>query len=86
MGLKRRVRKLEEKQGPERCPGCGDQIIIEEHHPDGSISYPFGEPCAHCGSVGRPDGLVRCIVVCAPPPCAVCDCSPGEDLIVLESG
>ncbi len=64
MGLKDRIRRLEGPRRPERCPECGDRIITEEIAEDGTVTYPFGEPCGACGSRGdAASGRVSRIVV-----------------------
>jgi DNA-directed RNA polymerase subunit RPC12/RpoP len=57
MTLRRRIRHLERDarmgQRPETCSECGGRIIYAEHHEDGAVSYPLGDPCATCGSKRR---------------------------------
>ncbi len=52
MGLRRRIKKAEERAygGPAPpCPECGGKIIEEEILEDGTVRYPCGEPCGACG-------------------------------------
>ena len=64
MGLRDRVRRLEGPRGPEdRCPECGGRIILEEHHEDGTVAYPFGGPCSACGNAPPWPGAITKIVV-----------------------
>ncbi len=66
MSIKHRIKKLEERRGPEPCASCGGRIIYEEHHEDGSVSYPEGDmPCSVCRNAGW-GGAPGVIVVCAP--------------------
>ena len=56
MGLRDRTKGLERRTGlnrPKPCPECGGRIIYVEHHEDGSVTYPVGEPCAVCESTPR---------------------------------
>ena len=61
-GIRRRIRQLEGRKGPESCPKCRGYIIFEEHHEDRSITYPYGEPCPLCDSF-PPDGSIARIVM-----------------------
>ncbi len=64
-GLRRRIRAAEERAsaGPmPPCPACGDRIIEEEIRKDGTVTYPFGEPCEACDSY-PPDGRISRIVL-----------------------
>jgi DNA-directed RNA polymerase subunit RPC12/RpoP len=50
--LKNRIRRLEGRRKPERCPECAGRILLEEHHEDGTVSYPDGDgPCLTCNNV-----------------------------------
>jgi hypothetical protein len=65
MGLKGRIRKLEEERtnAPEApCEKCGSVIIIEEIMEDGSVHYPDREPCPVCGSRGSEGRIGRIVV------------------------
>ena len=65
MGLKERMRKLEEKSwgGPEPpCPECNGRVILEEIAEDGTSTYPEREPCEACGSRGSGGRIGRIIV------------------------
>ncbi len=63
MGLRGRLQRLEGRIQPKACPECGDRIILEEHHEDGTVSYPLGEPCEACGSEGAPGQIGRIVVM-----------------------
>lgn len=71
MGLKGRIRRLEERHGlaqdKERCPDCKGKIIWGEEQADGTVVYPEGGgPCSTCES--RPaDGSIGRIIVCRSP-------------------
>ncbi len=67
MGLRRRIKKAEERAygGPAPpCPECGGKIIFEEIDEDGNATYPQGGPCETCGSRGSSaSGRIGRIVV-----------------------
>jgi hypothetical protein len=65
MGLKGRIRKLEEERrsaSETPCEACGGVIIIEEIQPDGSVRYPHKEPCSVCGSRGSTRAISRIVI------------------------
>ncbi len=64
-GLRGRIKKAEQRAraGPTPpCPACGDKIICEERHADGSVTYPGGGPCETCGSRGASGRVARIVV------------------------
>ena len=64
MFFKTQLRKLEGslRTHSPSCSECKAHIITEEHHPDGTITFPFGEPCSVCDSY-PPDGSIARIIV-----------------------
>lgn len=54
--LRRRLGRLESAGEGKACPRCQGRIILAEIHPDGTVSYPLGEPCEECGSKPLYDG------------------------------
>jgi DNA-directed RNA polymerase subunit RPC12/RpoP len=64
--LKKLARRIEALPKPP-CPGCGGKILIYERLPDGSLNFPYGDPCPECwdkpSSPGTPPGPVRRIEV-----------------------
>ena len=56
MGLKDRIARAERRLGLQDgelpCEACGGRVVIEEIAPDGTVSYPSGQPCPECGSSG----------------------------------
>jgi hypothetical protein len=65
MGLKGRIRKLEEeKRNPPEapCEECGGVILTEEIMEDGSVRYLDREPCLVCGSRGSAEVIGRIVV------------------------
>jgi DNA-directed RNA polymerase subunit RPC12/RpoP len=49
--IRRRLDRLEEHREPEPCPECGGKILLQERHPDGTVTYPFEELCSACENV-----------------------------------
>ncbi len=68
MGIRGRTRRLEGRLGlgtDKACPKCSGRILYAEHHEDGAIGYPLGEPCTACSN--KPwGGRVGVIEVMAP--------------------
>ncbi len=62
MGMRERIRRLERPRDPDQCPACNDVIIYEELQEDGTVTYPFGEPCEACGSRGASGRIGRIVV------------------------
>ena len=64
MSFKSQLRKLEcsMRTLSPSCSECKGYIITEEHHPDGTITFPFGEPCPVCNSYPPSGSIARIIV------------------------
>lgn len=53
MGVKDRLKRLEQRRGPEHCPECGSRILVVEVLSDGSRRYLDGDgPCGTCNNAG----------------------------------
>ena len=65
MGLKGRIRKIEERRRGRPnppCEECGGVIITEEIAEDGTVTYPDRKPCPVCGSRGSAGQIGRIVV------------------------
>jgi hypothetical protein len=65
VGLKDRIRRLENRGGvqePPACEECGGFIIYELIAEDGTVTYPHGEPCPLCDSRGSGGRIGRIVI------------------------